>query len=228
MPPEFFPLSSIILSAGPEMDKLAADPRASVEPLGRILSEFVEDLKKTMPYKDPIPTYLLPEGAQIIKLEKPDAVGFKYCLPLDADSDFDCKAWVKEYELATGAQFTLRSNKFSSGSEKRTEFYCIRSGHYASKAGQNPDVRPRLNQKESIKNNCRARITCTLKTILEKDTKKEIKYMSIEIVGHNTHDPGSVEDIGKMRLSREIRSFIMDRIIEGLDAKGVKDIFKTR
>lgn len=39
---------------------------------------------------------------------------------------------------------------------------------------------------------------------------------------------GTAEDIGKLRLSQEIRDFIADCIIEGLDTKGVRDIFKKR
>ncbi|KAF9366070.1 hypothetical protein BGX34_006456 [Mortierella sp. NVP85] len=41
-------------------------------------------------------------------------------------------------------------------------------------------------------------------------------------------DQRSAEEISKIRLLTEIRSFIMDRILEGLDTKAVKDIFKTR
>jgi hypothetical protein len=92
-----FPTLSSIESIGPGMNHLANNPKASVESLGRVFHQFVEDLSKSMPYADPIPLYLLPEGAQLIREEDPNAQGYKYCFTVENAADFDCHAWVKEY-----------------------------------------------------------------------------------------------------------------------------------
>ncbi|KAI8353851.1 hypothetical protein B0O80DRAFT_424685 [Mortierella sp. GBAus27b] len=209
MAPQFIPLSSIVEASGSSLEALANNPRASVEPLAAVFSKFVDTLSKTRPYEDPIPKYLLPKDAAMFKRESLSTTdGLEYVVPIDADY----RTWVEMYGRATGATFLLISNKAPEGCDERAEYVCDRSGTYQSKAGKNPGVKARLNQKPSKKVGCKARITISCYA--------QDKTMFIKIKGHTAHAIGTAEDIGNMRLSREIRGFIADRVMEGLDTKG--------
>lgn len=45
--------------------------------------------------------------------------------------------------------------------------------------------------------------------------------MTIKYTPHTNHLPGSIEDIKNLRLSKEVRNWIADRIRDGLNIKGI-------
>lgn len=175
MPPQFTPLSSIVESYGNDMDKLIDNPRASVQPLATVFNDFVIAMSKTRPFADPIPKYLLPEDAALLNQEKNDHGYTVYVAPIA-----DYKVWVENYGRATGATFLLRSNKPSSDCDERAEYFCDRGGTYKSRAGQNPHVKARPQQKPSKKVGCEAGIIIEVKG----------DVMKIKIKGHTAHTIG--------------------------------------
>ncbi|KAG0201098.1 hypothetical protein BGX31_003893 [Mortierella sp. GBA43] len=216
MSAQFTPFSSIIEALGSDMDKLKVNPRASVEPLATAINGLVTSLGKIKLNQDPIPKYLLPEGAVPFRsevLSAPDEHMHEYIV---LGTTLDYTSWIESFGRATGATFLFRSSKPTNNADVRAEYLCDRSGSYISQAGKNPNVQARLQQKPSKKVRCEARV------IIRVSEKEGATF--IKIKGHTGH----AIDIGNMRLSRDVRNFIADCIIEGLDTKGVRDIFKKR
>ncbi|CAG8756967.1 9605_t:CDS:2 [Cetraspora pellucida] len=101
---------------------------------------------------------------------------------------------------ATGATYVKHDTEQNIGNViLRAIYRCHYSENYKTKAGQNhPEKKPRPNQKESKKCDCKSQIIVTIKHRFN-EPKMFIKYIL-----HINYTLGSDSDISTLRLSKEV------------------------
>ncbi|CAG8461930.1 13924_t:CDS:2 [Cetraspora pellucida] len=77
----------------------------------------------------------------------------------------------------------------------------VQHGKYKSQAGQNPIKKARIIQKDSKKIGCKSMIIIT-------KTKQDQPQMIIKYTPHSNHISGSDNDIGTLRLLKQIQNYI--------------------
>ncbi|GAB5587316.1 hypothetical protein Unana1_02216 [Umbelopsis nana] len=116
-------------------------------------------------------------------------------------------------------KYTYRRKTNGTGGRPATNifyrvFRCHRRGHYQSQAKQRKAA-------TSIRCGCEAMFTVTCK----KSTPDvvQIKYHW----RHTGHQPGTPSDLAKTPIDKEAREWIRQRVEEGMDWRGIKQLLKT-
>ncbi|CAG8751379.1 8888_t:CDS:2, partial [Cetraspora pellucida] len=84
------------------------------------------------------------------------------------------------------------------------------------------DLILRPNQKETKKCDCKSQI------IITKIHTPNGQHITIKYTSYTNHFPSSVEDIGNLRLSKKVHNWIADHIHNGLNIKGINQLFQKR
>ncbi|CAG8841498.1 19078_t:CDS:2, partial [Gigaspora margarita] len=146
------------------------------------------------------------------------SLGTEYIVPLDTDFE----KWVYDFGHNTHTSYVRERTEYNTGNDEfRYTYKCHRSGKYESQAGQNPMKKARINQKGSKNIGCKSAIIIT-------KTKGDCPRMIIKYTSHSNHIPGSDNDIGALRLSKQIQDYIAQRMRDCLDVKAISQIFRKR
>ncbi|CAG8522987.1 10308_t:CDS:2 [Dentiscutata heterogama] len=146
------------------------------------------------------------------------SLGTEYIVPLDTDFE----KWIYDFGYNTHTSYVQVRTEYNTGNiEFRYTYKCHRSGKYNSQAGQNSTKKARINQKDSKKIGCES-------TIIITKTKGNCSQMIIKYTSHSNHILGSDNNIGTLRLSKQIRDYIAQRMRDGLDVKTISQIFRMR
>ena len=133
--------------------------------------------------------------------------------------------WIKNLERA-GLSYVRHDRQRKLGGNRKLyqwneRWYCHRYGTYKSIAGKNPNKKSRLAQKETKKCGCKSYIHVKLPF-----------YSSTVILHHhykhNNHYPGRLSDLYTLPLSENIRHFIQQRVLEGLDSISIQRLLRFR
>lgn len=116
-------------------------------------------------------------------------------------------------------KYTYRRKTNGTGGRPATNifyrvFRCHRRGHYQSQAKQRKAA-------TSIRCGCEAMFTVTCKK--SSPEMVQIKYHW----RHTGHQPGTPSDLAKTPIDKEAREWIRQRVEEGMDWRGIKQLLKT-
>ncbi|CAM0135158.1 hypothetical protein VKS41_000259 [Umbelopsis sp. WA50703] len=116
-------------------------------------------------------------------------------------------------------KYTYRRKTNGTGGRPATNifyrvFRCHRRGHYQSQAKQRKAA-------TSIRCGCEAMFTVTCKK--SSPDMVQIKYHW----RHTGHQPGTPSDLAKTPIDKEAREWIRQRVEEGMDWRGIKQLLKT-
>jgi hypothetical protein len=116
-------------------------------------------------------------------------------------------------------KYTYRRKTNGTGGRPATNifyrvFRCHRRGHYQSQAKQRKAA-------TSIRCGCEAMFTVTCKKSTPETV--HIKYHW----RHTGHQPGTPSDLAKTPIDKEAREWIRQRVEEGMDWRGIKQLLKT-
>ncbi|KAG2188320.1 hypothetical protein INT44_001073 [Umbelopsis vinacea] len=116
-------------------------------------------------------------------------------------------------------KYTYRRKTTGTGGRPQTNifyrvFRCHRRGHYTSQAKQRKAA-------TSIRCGCEAMFTVTCKKVTPEVV--QIKYHW----RHTGHQPGTPSDLAKTPIDKEAREWIRQRVEEGMDWRGIKQLLKT-
>jgi hypothetical protein len=139
-----------------------------------------------------------------------------YQLPVE-----EYEAWIRNLERA-GLSYFRHDHRNGSRKYQWTErWHCHRYGTYKSVAGKNPNKKSRLAQKETKKCGCKSYIRVNLPI----DSSTVVLYHYYK---HNNHYPGRLSDLCTLPLSKNIRHFIQQRALEGLDSASIQRLLRFR
>lgn len=132
--------------------------------------------------------------------------------------------WIKNLEKS-GLSYNRHDRRIKRGAKKTNEWterwYCHRYGVYESVAGKDANKKPRLVQKESKKCGCKSYIFIVLPI---NSSTVVLKYY----YKHHNHYPGRLSDLCTLPLSENIRQFVQQRALEGLDTFSIHKLMRFR
>src|SRR2546421_7100939 len=133
--------------------------------------------------------------------------------------------WIKNLEKA-GLSYIRHDRQRKLGGARKMyqwyeRWYCHRYGTYKSVAGKNINKKSRLAQKETKK-------CCCKSYIYVKFPFNSSKVILNHYYKHNNHYPGRLSDLCTLPLSENIRHFIQQRVLEGLDCISIQRLLRFR